>query len=53
MLQRVLADQAWLDRMTTEDLRALSPLLYAHINPYGTFRLDMDERLDIELEAAG
>ncbi len=53
MLQRVLADQAWLDRMTAEDLRALSPLLYAHINPYGTFRLDMDERLEIELEAAG
>jgi len=29
-------------------LRALTPLLYAHVNPYGIFRLDMDERLPLE-----
>ena len=42
MLQDVLADPAWMDRMTTDDFRALSPLVYTHINPYGTFELDMD-----------
>jgi TnpA family transposase len=48
MLQSILADPAWLARMTPEDLRALSPLLFAHVNPYGTFRLDLHERLVLE-----
>ena len=43
MIQQVLADQAWLDPMTPDDWRALTPLIYAHINPYGTFELDMRE----------
>jgi hypothetical protein len=34
-------------RMTAEDFRALMPLLYGHISPYGTFLLDMASRLDI------
>ncbi|MEW6351465.1 MAG: hypothetical protein AB1646_20625 [Thermodesulfobacteriota bacterium] len=48
MLQQILADEAWANRLTTEDLRALTPLTYAHVNPYGTFRLDMDSRLAID-----
>jgi len=48
MIQQVLADQAWLDRMTPDDWRALTPLIYAHINPYGTFELDMQKRLYLE-----
>jgi len=48
MIQQVLADQAWLDRMTPDDWRALTPLIYAHINPYGTFELDMQKRLHLE-----
>ena len=48
MLQRVLSERKWYDRMTPEDFRALSPLIYAHVNPYGTFNLDMNERLIIE-----
>ena len=47
MLQDVLADPAWLGRMEVEDMRALSPLIYAHINPYGTFELDLAERLEL------
>ena len=47
MLQRVLADPEWQDRLETEDLRALTPLIYAHVNPYGRFYLDMDERLSL------
>jgi TnpA family transposase len=45
MLQQVLAEETWRERLTPEDLRALTPLLYSHVNPYGTFRLDMQERL--------
>ena len=29
------------------DRRALSPLFWSHINPYGRFRLDMDSRIDL------
>jgi hypothetical protein len=38
--------------LTEVDLRALSPLVYAHVNPYGLFELNMDERIDIELKKA-
>ena len=48
MLQNVLSDRAWYDIMNLEDFRALTPLIYAHVNPYGTFRLDMNERLPLE-----
>ena len=48
MIQQVLADQAWLDRMEADDLRALTPLIYAHVNPYGTFELDLNKRLHLE-----
>lgn len=48
MLQRVLAEPTWWNPMRPEDFRALSPLIYAHINPYGVFDLDMSTRLPIE-----
>jgi TnpA family transposase len=54
MIQRVLAEPAWLARMMPEDFRGLTPLIYAHVNPYGVFRLDMAERLTLEeMEATG
>ena len=34
--------------MKPDDLRALTPLIYAHINPYGTFELDMQKRLYLQ-----
>jgi len=34
--------------LTVEDLRALTPLIYGHVSPYGHFLLDMLTRLDIE-----
>jgi hypothetical protein len=49
MIQRVLREEEWMQRMTADDLRALTPLIYDHISPYGTFLLDMTARLDIEL----
>jgi TnpA family transposase len=47
MLQQIWQEQAWGERLETEDLRALTPLFYTHVNPYGEFRLDMHQQLDI------
>jgi TnpA family transposase len=47
MIQQVFTDQAWWERMKPDDLRALTPLIYAHINPYGRFDLDMQKRLHL------
>jgi len=47
MIQEILTEPAWMDRMTAEDFRALSPLVYSHMNPYGTFDLDMASRLPL------
>ena len=33
--------------MTPGRVRALTPLIYSHVNPYGLFRLDMEERLPL------
>jgi TnpA family transposase len=49
MFQRVLEEPGWLERMLPEDLRALSPLIYHHVNPYGTFELDMAKRIPIDM----
>jgi Tn3 transposase DDE domain-containing protein len=51
MIQRVLTEPDWTQRMLPEDLRALTPLIYSHVTPYGTFRLDMSQRLAIEQDA--
>ncbi len=51
MIQQVLSHEQWIELMKLEDLRALSPLIWGHVNPYGTFRLDMNERLLIETAA--
>src|SRR5258707_2088177 len=51
MIQRVLTEPDWTQRMLPDDLRALTPLIYAHVTPYGIFRLDMSQRLAIEQDA--
>jgi TnpA family transposase len=48
MLQRVLAEPGWRTRMTAADARGLTPLIWAHVNPYGVFDLDMERRLDLD-----
>jgi TnpA family transposase len=48
MIQRILGEPNWTQRMTPEDLRALTPLIDTHVTPYGMFRLDMNKRLDID-----
>jgi len=51
MIQEILNDPGWMERMTTRDLAAISPLLTLHINPYGHFELDMNARIPIEQAA--
>jgi TnpA family transposase len=48
MIQKVLSEKQWFERMQAEDLRALTPLIWGHVNPYGIFRLDMSERLQLD-----
>ena len=48
MIQQVLAEPEWQNRLSEVDLRALSPLRWRHVNPYGTFTLNMQERLPLE-----
>jgi len=50
MMQEVLAEPTWMHRMGARDLQALTPLIYPHINPYGTFHLDMTTRLPLQQE---
>jgi len=52
MLQRVLAEPDWIARMTPADRRGLTPLLWGHVSPYGTFDLDMGSRLDLDFKEA-
>lgn len=44
--QQVLAEPAWAKRLSDEDRRGSTALFWSHGNPYGTFRPDMDKRLD-------
>ncbi len=45
MIQSVLAQKHWEKRLTATDKRAITPLIFSHVNPYGLFKLDMNERI--------
>lgn len=47
MVQEVLADDEWADRMTDVDHRGLTPLFWTHVKPYGEVRLNMARRLSL------
>ncbi|MEU0720716.1 Tn3 family transposase [Streptomyces lavendulocolor] len=47
MIQDMLADPEWAGRLTDEDRRALTPLFWMHIQPYGEVRLNMSSRLQL------
>jgi TnpA family transposase len=51
MIQEVLSESEWIKMMKPDDLRALTPLIWSHVNPYGTFRLNLNERLPIQMAA--
>jgi TnpA family transposase len=47
MVQDVLADPHWADRLTLADQRGLNPLFWTHVAPYGEVRLNMTRRLEL------
>jgi TnpA family transposase len=53
LLQRVLTEPKWRDRLSDVDRRGLTPLFWSNANCYGRFRLDMDRHLDLEVAPAG
>jgi hypothetical protein len=48
LVQKILSEKEWIDKMQSEDFRGLTPLFYSHVNPYGRLVLDMNERIIIE-----
>ena len=45
MIQQIIEEHGLKDILTKEDKRALTPLIYEHVNPYGLFPLDLSTRL--------
>lgn len=48
MLQQVIAQPHWANKLTPRDFAALTPLIWEHVNPYGHFELDMNTRLPLQ-----
>ncbi len=48
MVDRVLTEPAWAERLTEPDLRGLTPLFWSNVALHGTFELDLDKRLDYD-----
>jgi TnpA family transposase len=47
LLQAILEEKEFSELLGPEDRRGLTPLFRTHINPYGTFKLDMNTSLDL------
>jgi hypothetical protein len=43
----MLAEPAWAKKLSDEDRRGLTALFSSNIDPYGTFCLERDKRLDL------
>jgi len=52
LIQRIIYKNKLQPMLTRADKRALNPLIFEHVNPYGLFILNMNERLPIEEIAA-
>jgi hypothetical protein len=42
LVEKTLEQHQLLPHLTAADYRALTPLFYEHVNPYGLFTLDLD-----------
>ncbi|WP_165360815.1 transposase [Candidatus Chloroploca sp. Khr17] len=51
MIQERLAEPAWEARLTSDDRRGLTLLVYQHVSPYGVFDLDLTTRLPLRVVA--
>lgn len=48
IIQQILSEPRWAQRLTDRDKKALTALIWAHVNPYGTFHIDMNTHLDLD-----
>ena len=53
IIQQILSEPRWAGRLTDRDKKAITALIWAHINPYGTFHIDMNTHLDLEPPSQG
>ncbi|MBA2651409.1 MAG: Tn3 family transposase [Tatlockia sp.] len=53
LIEELLLDEYWINLLGEDDYRALTALFYLHINPYGSFEVDLTKRLIIKLVSAG
>lgn len=51
LIQDTLAEPEWAGVLTEEDRRALTPLFWMHVRPYGEVRLNMSSRLKLSTPA--
>jgi len=49
LLERTIEAQGMFEKLSIEDLRALTPLFHTHINPYGLFELDLEKPSFLEV----
>lgn len=49
LLERTIEQRNMLEGMSPEDMRALTPLFYGHVNPYGLFELDLERASFLEV----
>lgn len=45
-------DESAQGRLSPEDYRGRTQLIYAYINPYGRYDIDLDARIDFDRQAA-
>ncbi|WP_265569206.1 Tn3 family transposase [Streptomyces hygroscopicus] len=50
LLNKSSPKTAWARKLSDEDWRSVTALFWSNINPYDTFRLDMDKRLELPLD---
>jgi Tn3 transposase DDE domain len=48
IIKQILSEPRWAQRLTDRDKKALTALIWAHVNPYGTFPIDMNTHLDLD-----
>lgn len=48
LVQQILSEPEWAASLGEPGRRALTALFWSNVNPYGTFRLDMTTRLDLQ-----
>jgi len=49
LLERTIEQRNMLEEMSPEDMRALTPLFYGHVNPYGLFELNLERASFLEV----